>query len=314
VFLTETTGRPLSTDEKTAYTQGKSITTNADRRDKRSARRNLQRYQLRRSNLISLLKNQGWINDDTILAENGNKSTFETFRLRAEAVEKEISLCQLSRVLLMINKKRGYKSNRKVKGDESGNFLDGIELSKQLYEENLTPGEYSLRLMKNGIKHLPDFYPSDLKEEFNRIWEKQKNFYPEFLTDDFKKLIEGRGRLEVSKIIFARYEIYTADNKGKLQKLQSLEWRVQALKEKVEKEILAYVLADISGRINSSSGYLGNISDRSKELFMKKLTVGQYLYNNLKVNPHFSTKNLVFYRLDYLDEFEKIWETQIQSN
>lgn len=301
---------PLSTDEKTAYTQGKSITTNADRRDKRSARRNLQRYQLRRSNLISLLKNQGWINDDTILAENGNKSTFETFRLRAEAVEKEISLCQLSRVLLMINKKRGYKSNRKAKGDESGNFLDGIELSKQLYEENLTPGEYSLRLMKNGIKHLPDFYPSDLKEEFNRIWEKQKNFYPEFLTDDFKKLIEGRGRLEVSKIIFARYEIYTADNKGKLQKLQSLEWRVQALKEKVEKEILAYVLADISGRINSSSGYLGNISDRSKELFMKKLTVGQYLYNNLKVNPHFSTKNLVFYRLDYLDEFEKIWETQ----
>lgn len=30
----------------------------------------------------------------------------------------------------------------------------------------------------------------------------------------------------------------------------------------------------------------------------------------LDKNPNFSLKNQVFYRQDYLDEFERIWETQ----
>lgn len=301
---------PLSSDESNAFSRGNSVETNKDRREKRSMRRNLQRYQLRRKQLISILKEQGWINDETILAEQGNKSTFETFRLRSEATEKEINLSELSRVLLMINKKRGYKSNRKAKGDESGAFLDGISVSKKLYDEGITPGELSLELIKGGTRHLPDFYPSDLRDELKKIWEKQIIYYPELLTDDFYKQVSGRSRQEVSKIFLAKYNIFTAENKGKQKKLQSLEWRVMAITQRIEKDILAYVIADLCGSINQSSGYLGNISDRSKELFMQNLTVGQYIYSHLKTDPHFSTKNLVFYRKDYLDEFEKIWETQ----
>ena len=80
--------------------------------------------------------------------------------------------------------------------------------------------------------------------------------------------------------------------------------------EKLEKDVLAFVISDINGIINNTSGYLGAISDRSKELYFNNLTVGQYLMNGLNDNPHFSVKNKVFYRQDYLDEFEKIWETQ----
>lgn len=67
-------------------------------------RRNLQRYKLRRDALVEFLKELGFITDETILSEQGNRTTFETCRLRAKAAEEEISLEELSRVLLMINK------------------------------------------------------------------------------------------------------------------------------------------------------------------------------------------------------------------
>lgn len=70
-------------------------------------RRNLQRYKLRRENLIEVLKEYNFITDEMILSENGNRTTFETYRLRAKAAVEEISLEQFARVLLMINKKRG---------------------------------------------------------------------------------------------------------------------------------------------------------------------------------------------------------------
>ncbi|NLZ73933.1 MAG: hypothetical protein GX905_09020, partial [Bacteroidales bacterium] len=111
---------PLTTDESVNYEKGKSITINAERTLKRSMRRNLQRYKLRRKNLIEVLKREGFITDDTILSESGNKTTFETYRLRAKAAKKEVSLEELARILLMINKKRGYKSNRKANTTEEG--------------------------------------------------------------------------------------------------------------------------------------------------------------------------------------------------
>ena len=55
---------------------------------------------------------------------------------------------------------------------------------------------------------------------------------------------------------------------------------------------------------------MGAISDRSKELYFKNLTVGQYLYQQVQRNPHTRLKGQVFYRQDYLDEFEKIWSVQ----
>ena len=45
---------PLSVDEQSNFEKGKAITTNADRTLKRSSRRNLQRFKLRRENLLTL--------------------------------------------------------------------------------------------------------------------------------------------------------------------------------------------------------------------------------------------------------------------
>ena len=303
---------PLTTDEINNFEKGKSITTNADRTLKRSMRRNLQRYKLRRKNLIELLKQHGFITDETILSENGNRTTFETYRLRAKAATEEISLQEFARVLLMINKKRGYKSSRKVKSTDEGQAIDSIDVAKKLYDDNLTPGQYALQLLERKQKNLPDFYRSDLQNELNKVLDCQKQFYPEIITEDFKEQLNEKNGKQTWGLCrdFLKVEGKKRETKGAELKLENYRWRVKALSQKLDLEQIAVVLQEINGQITNASGYLGNISDRSKVLRLNHLTVGQYQMQQLDANPHYSLKNQVFYRQDYLDEFETIWETQ----
>lgn len=198
---------PLTTDESQNFEKGKSITTNADRTLKRSARRNLQRYKLRRENLIEILKENNIISNETILSETGNKSTFETYKLRAKAVNEEVSLEEFARILLMINKKRGYRSSRKAKGGEEDKLIDGMDIAIEMYNENKTPGELCLQLLLNGKKKLPDFYRSDLQNELNRIWEKQKEFYPDILNNEILDEIKGKNKSQTWAIL-AKYFVW----------------------------------------------------------------------------------------------------------
>lgn len=303
---------PLTVDEKSNFEKGKSITTNADRRMKRSMHRNLQRYKLRRKNLIECLIENGIISEDTPLFELGNKSTFNTYKARAKAVEEEISLEDFARVLLMINKKRGYKSSRKIKETEEGELVDGMEIAKKLYQEDITPGQLLLELYQQGKKNRPAFYRSDLQAEFDKIWDVQSKFYPAILSQEFKKTVTGLNKTQTSGTFYSIKSISTTKNSGKEAYAQALRWRTEALSKQLDIEEVAYVLADINGAINNSSKRLAMISDRSKELYFNHLTVGQYLMKSLELNPHTSLKNIIFYRQDYLDEFETIWEKQAQ--
>lgn len=307
---------PLTVDELTNFEKGKSITTNADRTLKRSMRRNLQRFKLRRENLIEVLKEHGFIDDETILSESGNRSTFETCRLRAKSASEEISLQEFARVLLAINKKRGYKSSRKAKSTEEGQLIDGMEIAKRLYEEKLTPGQLSLQLLQNGKKHLPEFYRSDLQAEFDAIWKCQQQFYPDVLSDSLKEELKGKNKGQTWKICEKPFSIVGVKRETKTnsleQKIENFQWRSDALSKQLGLEELVVVLQEINGQIANASGYLGDISDRSKELYFNKQTVGQYQMAQLAANPNYSLKNQVFYRQDYLNEFETIWEKQAE--
>ncbi|MCQ2271654.1 MAG: type II CRISPR RNA-guided endonuclease Cas9 [Bacteroidales bacterium] len=304
---------PLTVDEQTNFEKGKSITTNADRTLKRSMRRNLQRFKLRRDELVKILKDHHFIKDDTFLAENGNKTTFQTYRLRAKAATEEISLEELARVLLMINKKRGYKSSRKAKSsDEDGFIIDGMEVAKKLYEEHLTPGQFMFHQISLGKTSKIDFYRSDLQNELAAIWNFQKQFYPTVLTETLWNDIQNKNESQTWAICSNPFNIVGIKREGKKpeQLVENYRWRDEALSNKMDLERLAIVLQKINSQINSSSGYLGAISDRSKELYFNSQTVGQYLMAKLDKNPNYSLTNQVFYRQDYLNEFETIWETQ----
>src|SRR5699024_4457263 len=124
-------------DEENDFKKGNSITINADRTEKRGARRNKFRYHLRREGLIKTLKEIEFIDDSSTLNENDKNSTYETYRLRAKAVTERIEKDEFARVLLMINKKRGYKSSRKANNQEEGELIDGMEVAKKLDQQNL---------------------------------------------------------------------------------------------------------------------------------------------------------------------------------
>jgi CRISPR-associated endonuclease Csn1 len=303
---------PLTTDEQTDFEKGKPLSVNADRTLKRGARRNLQRYKQRRKNLIDCLQKNNVLSSESILGENDANTTHETYAIRGKAATAEVSKEQFARVLLMINKKRGYKSSRKAKNEDEGMAIDGMAIAKKLYEEKLTPGQLCYQLLKDGKSLLPDFYRSDLQEELNAIWSFQQPFHPNILTDAFKKEIEGKGQRATSAIFWTTYQFNTAEKKGTREekKLLDYEWRSKAINTPLSKEELASVITEINNNLHSASGYLGAISDRSKELYFDKKTIGQYQYDQLKADPHTRMKNQVFYRQDYLDEFEIIWETQ----
>jgi len=211
----------------------------------------------------------------------------------------------------MINKKRAYKSSRKAKGEDEGTAIDGMEIAKRLYEELLTPGQLVHIRYKEGKTNIPDFYRSDLQEEFNSIWHFQKKFHPSILTNELYEELLGKTKT-VTAAILRKLGFDGIELKGNLSEKKKERYSIRSKAVTIECSIeeIAEILPEINNNINSSSGYLGAISDRSKELYFNEETVGQYQYKQIVANSHFSLKNQVFYRQDYLDEFNTIWEKQ----
>jgi len=303
---------PLSSDEQTDFEKGRPLSINADRTLKRGARRNLQRFKQRRNNLIEILIKNHIISKHTPLTEIGNDTTHQTLSLRAKAAQKKIEKEEFARVLLAINKKRGYKSSRKAKNEEEGSLIDGMAIAKELYDNNITPGEFVSQLLGEGKRFIPDFYRSDLQNEFDTIWNFQQQFYPNILTNELKKALQHKNKTQTWAICSTPFNIVGISQSGKAneKRQERYQWRVTGLSTQLNLEQLAIVLQEINNNLNKSSGYLGAISDRSKELYFNKQTVGQNLHKQIQDCPHTRLKNQVFYRQDYLDEFEKIWETQ----
>jgi CRISPR/Cas system Type II protein with McrA/HNH and RuvC-like nuclease domain len=99
--------------------------------------------------------------------------------LRSKAASEEISLNELARVLLMINKKRGYKSSRKGETDtdieDMGAYLAAISgRSNMLVESHQTVGQYLMNQLNlhplKGIKR-QTFYRKDYEDEFEKCLE-----------------------------------------------------------------------------------------------------------------------------------------------
>lgn len=303
---------PLTTDEESDFKKGNTISINADRTLKRGARRGLQRFKHRRDALLEIFSSLKFIPTNYIYAENGKSSTFSSYELRAKAAVEAVSKEELVQVFLMLNKKRGYKSSRKAKTAEEGNAIDGMKIAKEIFENNITPGQWVYNSFINGGKYIPDFYRSDLQKELVKIVSFQNQFNPTHLNEKLLEDVKGKTRTQTSIYFTKTLGIELAENKGSREetKLQHYKWRNDALNQELDLMEIAFIITEINNQINQSSGYLGAISDRSKELYFNQETVGQYQFKQLQKNAHTKLKNQVFYRQDYLDEFEKIWGTQ----
>jgi CRISPR-associated endonuclease Csn1 len=128
----------------------KEITKNEERRGYRGASRNHFRYKLRRKDLRKILS------ENEMLPEFSSDRTItalELYQLRTDALSKKISEKDLGRILLLLNKHRGFKSNSKTlnessKEDEDGKVAEGINQLQHLIvnSNSQTVGEYFYKM------------------------------------------------------------------------------------------------------------------------------------------------------------------------
>lgn len=305
----------LSSDESNDFQKGNAISINKDRTLRRGARRGLQRFKQRRDAILRKFKSIGFITNEFKQAEDSTLFTHYSYAIRSKAATEAVTKEEFVSVLLMLNKKRGYKSSRKdaplVEGSQENDVIfDGMDVARKLYQQNLTPGQYALSVLEKGGE-VPAFYASDLTNELKRIVTFQL-VGNENLPADLLDLVLNKSRNATYYFFDKILNIPIAENKGSKEdiKKQRFIWRAEAVSQKVDASVLAFIIGDLNDQISKSSNYLGKISDNSKELLINNLTVGQFQFQALVENPHASQRNVVFKRTDYLNEFEQIWEVQ----
>lgn len=180
---------------------------NENRTLKRGIRRNNQRFKQRKKNLYNvLLKNDMMPSDDLIHID-----AMQLYRLRSESVEKKLSLKEIGRVFIHLNQRRGFLSNRKSNSKEEK--LSDYKLRIKELEDELndkTIGQILYRDLKSvayphqTLLRERTYQRQSYIEEFDRIWEKQKEFYPDKFTgspNDDPKVKSFYNHLK-NKIIF----------------------------------------------------------------------------------------------------------------
>lgn len=119
------------------YEAGVSVSQTANRRQARGSRRLKDRYKLRRKRLIATLKILEWLPDNFepghILPELPERleemqvlfgatqitQDWLVYYLRKKALTEKIELIELARILLHMNQRRGFKSNRKANNEST---------------------------------------------------------------------------------------------------------------------------------------------------------------------------------------------------
>ena len=189
---------PLSTDEESGFTKGNACSKNAERTTKRTARKCLNRYQMRRQALIDSLKRLGMMPSKEQML---TLAPLDLWQLRANAATEgtRLELPELGRVLIHICQKRGYKHSRLTNNDakETAYVATVNNRYNQLTEEGMTVGQYFAKQLKDNEQSSADgkkYYNYRIKEqvyprkayeeEVKAILRVQKSFYPDVLTED----------------------------------------------------------------------------------------------------------------------------------
>lgn len=186
--------------------KGKEFSKNATRREKRQGRKQLFRRKLRKLKLAEeLMRHNMYPQLNNLKSELSKprlkdelKSFFNInpYKCRAESYKgNKLTLLEIGRIFYHFAQRRGYKESLKNYGEEKGKIYDGNPkefkigiketqeqikkygtLGNYLYNEN--PHKTRLRNRYTTRKMYID--------EFNIIWENQKKFYPDILTNELK--------------------------------------------------------------------------------------------------------------------------------
>jgi len=188
---------------------------NEQRRMKRGARRQTARRSQRKARLRAALIEAGLFPPD--LDEQNRLLAMDPYALRARALDERLWPHELGRALLHLNQHRGFQSNRKKDRDDKdvkGMLAEINELAADMDRTGArTLGEYLFRKVE-ALDHTDraeddhirnrHTHRTMLAEEFEAIWNAQKRYHPDLLTD---RLCYGRlGRQTYPCKPIARHE------------------------------------------------------------------------------------------------------------
>jgi CRISPR-associated endonuclease Csn1 len=167
------------------FYSGNTASKNLGRTQDRSIRRGIQRFKIRRDKLYGILKANKMYPDESLFKLNA----IELYGLRAKGVSSQLSLEELGRVLIHLNQRRGFLSNRKSNSEDE----NSTEYKKRVADLESERGDDTigqhlfkeLKMSQSPIEILlreRTYLRSSYKEEFDRIWDHQKIYYANQLT------------------------------------------------------------------------------------------------------------------------------------
>ena len=178
---------PIDSNDITEFSTGVAQTKNSKRTALRTARKTYFRYTLRRTKLKEELEKKNMYPSPELFLLNAK----ELYGLRAKAVDSEVSLQELGRIWTHLNQKRGYRGSLKDKpaDKKQGDYIKKInDREAKLKEKDETIGQFFYNnLLKDDRFTIKKniFYRESYIQEFNEIVKKQREYYPDILTDDF---------------------------------------------------------------------------------------------------------------------------------
>ena len=180
-----------------------------DRREARQARTQRERKKDRKKQVKRAFQEAGLLPADSREVDEVLGSV-DPFDVRRRGLDHQLTLFELGRALWHLGQRRGFKSNRIVDGaddvdvDDVSAMKDAItEMESALQEGDArTVGEWLAgrrdkglpttirpRVVKNKAEY--DFYfdRSMVEHEFDMLWDSQRQFYPDVLTDAHKDAV-----------------------------------------------------------------------------------------------------------------------------
>ncbi len=120
------------------------------RRLARGQRRRRDRYLKRRGDLLGELVEYGLMPADK--DERAALARLDPYKLRARALDHPLDPYELGRALFHLNQRRGFKSNRKMAGDDESDFRKAIDALRKSIDESgaRTLGEFLAKLHEKG--------------------------------------------------------------------------------------------------------------------------------------------------------------------
>ncbi len=165
----------------------------AERRMARGMRRQHDRRSRRRRRLTYVLREIGLLPPKPQPIDHIYK--LDPYELRARGLDERLEPHEVARAFIHLAQRRGFQSNRKAAREEKESKKINEQINNLRSEMQAqgcrTVGEFLykcvplLRDRRRG-RYL---HRTMTKEEFERLWEKQRQYYPQLLTDEAKRKV-----------------------------------------------------------------------------------------------------------------------------